>query len=64
VKQVNQREYKDMIRLGLIDYSPTSRNISIANRQKKSKARTYYVEDGIVDSYYKISFNQNLPKGN
>lgn len=51
MKQVNQREYKDMIRLGLIDFSQTSRNIAIANRQKKSKARTYYVEDEIVDKY-------------
>lgn len=51
MKQVNQREYKDMIRLGLIDFSQASRNIAITNRQKKSKARTYYVEDEIVDKY-------------
>ena len=51
MKQVNQREYKDMIRLGLIIFDPRSRNVAIANRQKKSKARTYYVEDEIVDKY-------------
>ena len=64
MKQVNQREYKDMIRLGLIIFDPRSRNVAIANRQKKSKVRTYYVEDEIVDGYYKFIFNQNLPKGN
>lgn len=51
MKQVNQREYKDMIRLGMIDFSQASRNIAITNKQKKSKARTYYVEDEIVDKY-------------
>ena len=51
MKQVNQREYKDMIRLGLIDFSQASRNIAITNRQKKSKARTYYIEDEVVEKY-------------
>ncbi len=64
MKQVNQREYKDMIRLGLIDFSQASRNIAITNRQKKSKARTYYIEDEVVETYYQFILNQNLPKGN
>ena len=51
MKQINQREYKDMIRLGLIIFDPTNRNVAIANRHKKSKARTYYVEDEIVEKY-------------
>jgi hypothetical protein len=63
VKQVNQREYKDMIRLGLIDFSQSSRNIAITNKQKKSKARTYYVEDEVVDGYYRFIFNKNTSKG-
>ncbi|TRZ52800.1 MAG: hypothetical protein D4S01_02300 [Dehalococcoidia bacterium] len=60
MKQVPQIDYIAMCKLGLIDFSISKRNCTITGKQKKSKARSYYVEERIVDAYNKIL---NFPKG-
>ena len=51
MKQVSQRDYFEMRELGMIDYREGSRNCAIVGRQKPSRARSYYVEDRVLESF-------------
>jgi len=59
VKRVPQTDYFEMCGLGLIDFSTSSRNCTIIGKEKPSRARSYFVEDRIVEAYDLMK----LPKG-
>lgn len=63
MKAVPQIDYFNMVELGWIDWSIHGRNVSTANKQKNSKAKTYYVLDSMKEEYDEYLKNQNLPKG-
>lgn len=58
MKQINQKDYREMLKLGWIDFSISSRNIAITNKNKKSRCRTYYVEDELADNLKKLNQEQ------
>lgn len=60
MKQVPKSDYREMVGLGLIDFSQSGRNIAVVNRQKKSRQKTYYVTDDVFLLYlHKKSSERN-----
>jgi hypothetical protein len=51
VKQISTQIFNEMKKLGWIKFGIADRNVGISGKYKKSKARTYYVLDSLVDDY-------------
>jgi hypothetical protein len=64
MKKINKGEKDDMIAMGIIKAEKgVYKEMYVANRKHKSRAKSYYVEDSIYKNYLRRTKKNNFVKG-